>query len=103
MPWFFSYGLGTDLERMASDVSRWERHQKATLNDYVYTFTDDHPEFNGGTSTLIPVRGGVVLGVAYLIADEQLQDLVEKGHGYVLKQNTAIMDGEATPVYTLQP
>ena len=104
MPWFFSYGLGTNVERTKKDVGSFERYQTGTLNGFVYTFTGNHPEFDGGgTSTLIPVRGGVVLGVAYEVSDGQLSSLVENGHGYELRENRAVLDGAETPVYTLQP
>ena len=103
MAWFFTYGLSTDLDQMAKDVGHWQRYEKATLNDYVYTFTGCHPEFKAGTSTLLPVRGGVVLGVAYLLDDQQIQDMVEHGHGYSLKDNQVVINGENVTAHTLQP
>lgn len=103
MPWFFAYGLGTDLEQTAADLGSWQRHEPATLPDHIYAFTGYHPEFDGGTSTVLPVTGGSVLGVAYLIEAEQLEALRVHGHGYVLRQNQARVSGEDVPVYTLQP
>ncbi len=103
MPWFFSYGLSTDLEHMKSDVGRWECYQRATLPDHVYSFTGYHPEFQGGTSTLVPMRGGMAIGVAYLLGDDQLNELVDRGHGYVLTQNRVRAKGEELEAFTLQP
>lgn len=103
MPWFFSYGIGTDLEQTKLDLGHWQRHQASSLKDHVYTFTGYHPDFKGATSTILPCKGGIVLGVAYLIEDQQVQDLVEHGHGYVLKTNQAMIGDEEVPVLTLQP
>lgn len=104
MPWFLSYGLGTDLERTRADIGSWERHLPVILPDHVYTFAGRHPDFDGaGTSTLFPAPGGMVLGVAYLVSEPQLEQLVEKGHGYQLRATRAPVDGREETVYTLQP
>jgi mannose-6-phosphate isomerase-like protein (cupin superfamily) len=103
MPWIFSYGLGTDPEQMRADVGSWRRMVPATLPDHVYTFTGFHPDFDGATSTLVPLPGGVVLGVAYEVDDGKLDELREHGHGYVLRRNLARIDGDEVSVYTLQP
>jgi mannose-6-phosphate isomerase-like protein (cupin superfamily) len=103
MPWFFSYGLSTDLEQMKADVGRWDGYQRASLPEHVYSFTGYHPDFQGGTSTLVPMRVGTILGVAYLLDDSQLESLVERGHGYVLEQNRIQVRGEAIDAFTLQP
>lgn len=103
MPWFFSYGLNTDLEQMKADVGRWECYQRASLPDHVYSFTGYHPEFQGGTSTLVPMRGGTVLGVAYLLDDSQLKAVVDRGHGYVLAQHRVKAGGEELTAFALTP
>lgn len=104
MPWFFAYGISTDPEQMKKDVGTWISYTKATLQDYVYTFTGEHPDFfNQGTSTIIPMPGGTVLGVAYQLEESKISDLVKNGHGYVVRECTANIDGKAMPVLTLQP
>jgi mannose-6-phosphate isomerase-like protein (cupin superfamily) len=103
MQWFFSYGLGTDVEQTRAEVGVLARHGAATLPDYIYTFTGHHPEFDCATSTLVPVRGGLVLGVAYELTDSQIDDVVTHGHGYALRQNLARFEDRDIAVVTLQP
>jgi len=103
MQWFFSYGLGTDVEQTRAEVGSLARYGAATLGDHIYTFTGHHPEFDCATSTLVPVPGGTVLGVAYELTDAQIDDVVTHGHGYVLRHNLARFEGGDIPVVTLQP
>jgi mannose-6-phosphate isomerase-like protein (cupin superfamily) len=104
MTWIFTYGISMDPEKMKKDIGHYKEFQKAVLKDYIYTFTGKHPDFeHGGTSTIIPLKGGEVLGVAYLIEEDQLQDLLANGYGYVFKKNIAIVSGEEKEVLTLQP
>jgi mannose-6-phosphate isomerase-like protein (cupin superfamily) len=103
MPWFFAYGLGTDPEQMRADIGEWSACLPATLADHVYTFTGYHPDFDGPTSTLLPMPGGVVLGAAYEIDERRLEEVRAHGHGYVMRENEATVQGERRPVLTLQP
>lgn len=106
MPWFFMYGISTGTEQAKKDLGSWERYEKATLMDYNYTFTGSHPDWgNAGTSTLIPVEGGTVLGVAYLISDEQVAKLAADAAPYEIRNNEIKLKatGEVVPALTLQP
>ncbi len=103
MQWFFTYGSWTDPDQMKKNMKEWERYEKAALKDHIYTFTGEHPVFKGGSSTAIPLRGGTVLGVAYLIDEQWLQELGESGDGYVVKENRASIGSVDVPVLMLQP
>ncbi|SMO66873.1 cupin domain-containing protein [Melghirimyces algeriensis] len=104
MPYVFAYGISTDPDQMKRDLGDVDGMVRATLTDYIYTFTGEHPDFDdGGTSTLVPLKGGQVLGVAYQVSENRLEDLVKNGHGYVLKQNRALIEGVERKVYTLEP
>jgi mannose-6-phosphate isomerase-like protein (cupin superfamily) len=51
---------------------------------------------------MVPLTGGVVLGVAYLLTDQQVQALVDHAQGYVLRDSQALLGAESVPVLTLQ-
>jgi mannose-6-phosphate isomerase-like protein (cupin superfamily) len=102
MPWIFAYGPWTDPDQMRDVVGKWTYCRKSTLQDHVFLFSKNHLGF-GGTSSMVPLEGGMVLGVAYLIDDDQVRRIVENGHGYVLKENRALVDGEEVPVLILVP
>jgi mannose-6-phosphate isomerase-like protein (cupin superfamily) len=103
MQWYFAYGLSIDPDRMHKEVGSWEGSQPASLPDYVYLFTGSHPDIQGGSSTVVPLTGGVVLGVAYRLTDQQVQNLVAPGHGYILRESQALLGTEMMPVMILQP
>ncbi|SDX49042.1 Cupin domain-containing protein [Marininema mesophilum] len=104
MPWIFTYGISTDTNEMKRDIGEFHSYVCATLRDYIYAFTGEHPEFgNKGTSTILPLTGGHVLGVAYQVNQNKLEDLVTNGHGYEFKKNTATIEGKEVEVFTLQP
>jgi mannose-6-phosphate isomerase-like protein (cupin superfamily) len=104
MPWFFSYGLGTDSERTRKDIGGWSQCRRAKLRDHVYTFTGDHPHYKCATSTLIPFSGGEVLGVAYEITDSQFDSLAEREKPYLPKHHKIVLEnGEEVPAYTIEP
>jgi mannose-6-phosphate isomerase-like protein (cupin superfamily) len=103
MVWFFAFGISTNPDTVSQDIGHYKTYKKAVLKDHIYTFTGYHEKFKGGTSTILPMEGGQVLGVAFNIEKEQLDDIVKTGHGYVLKTSRAIIDNEEVNVYTLQP
>ncbi|MFG6150641.1 cupin domain-containing protein [Halobacillus sp. B23F22_1] len=103
MVWIFTYGLSNHPETIKKDIGHFNSFEKTVLADHVYTFTGYHETFKGGTSTIIPMEGGQVLGVAYEIDDEKLKNLVSNGHGYELRTHTALINNKSQEVYILQP
>lgn len=106
MPWFFMYGISTGTDQAKKDLGSWERYERASLADYNYTFTGKHPDWgNAGTSTLIPVEGGTVLGVAYQITDEQIAKIAADAAPYEIRHNEVKLKstGEIVQAVTLQP
>ena len=103
MEWVFSYGLSTDPEQMHADVGSWHKEEEAQLHGYAYMFTGYHPEFKGGTSTIVAQPGAETLGVAYLLDDTQLETLDQNGHGYEPRgRRIELRDGEVNAV-TFEP
>jgi mannose-6-phosphate isomerase-like protein (cupin superfamily) len=104
MEWFFSYGLSTDPEQMRAEVGTWHCDEKSQLPDHAYMFTGDHPEFGGGgSSTIVPLLGAEVLGLAYQIDQDQLETLIAKGHGYELRRHRIRLPREEVDAVTLEP
>src|SRR5436853_1559638 len=86
------------------EVAGWVSQEKSTLPISSDAFSGSHPDWKGcGTSTIRPVEGGVVLGVAYMLTDEQVEQLRQDAAPYQIRENVALIDKVETPVYTLQP
>ncbi|MBN6889786.1 mannose-6-phosphate isomerase-like protein (cupin superfamily) [Cytobacillus horneckiae] len=103
MPILFSFGLTCNLDTAKKDLEKWNNYSKAVLKDHIYTFTGFHPDFNGGTSTVIHREGGEVIGVAFDISEEQINLIKDNDYGYVLKQKEIFILDKKVSAYTMEP
>ncbi|GLO68387.1 MULTISPECIES: cupin domain-containing protein [Oceanobacillus] len=103
MPTLFSFGLTCNLETAKNDLVSWNSYSKATLKDHIYTFTGFHPDFNGGTSTVIEKTGGEVLGIAFDINEDQIDIIKENDYGYQLKQKEIYIYDKKVTAYIMAP
>lgn len=100
MPWFFAYASWTDPDVMPEPGARFV---KAMLPDYVYTFCGEHATFSGGTSTVVPMPGGTVLGVAYALTEPEVERVRQASLHHRVVEVQAKVEGEVVPVLMLVP
>lgn len=103
MPYLFSFGLTCNLETAKKDLGKWNSYSKAILKEHIYTFTGFHPDFNGGTSTVIQKDGGEVIGIAFEINENQISLLRKNDYGYMLKEVEIYLADKKVKAYIMAP
>ncbi|NBJ69344.1 MULTISPECIES: cupin domain-containing protein [Clostridia] len=103
MPVLFSFGLTCNLDTAKKDLGNWKKYSKAVLKDHIYTFSGFHPDFHGGTSTVIHKDGGEVLGIAFEINENQVNFLTDNDYGYELKEKEILISDKKVKAYIMEP
>ncbi len=69
--WYFAFGSDMSSRRMKRLVKVWEDAKRAVLKGYEAGFYAYSPQWGCGVLDIVEKEGGSVVGVAYLITEDQ--------------------------------